>query len=422
MVSYRRSLYRQSGRSSSVQAYKNEIDEHVSHWSRVWITPLVNAPGGPHDATNKSNGHQSNNDALKGSYINAVPSIDAPNSGTPGSTNSNDPNDAAKSAVIPKIKMWAMLANPNDYVPVTDGDETDHLDLVAATAAHKAKYAVTLPEDVQNKADQKKKDGKDGSLTAADIRGAVGGGDAGTNIAGYSVADSGKKNEETVKEPPKDTTVSKDTLTSTDPKDSTTTIAENLPTQSKESESTEPPSAALPVEKKEDSNILPTTSTSTADKPVDKTEEPSTVVVAEKEIVDDTAPPADSKSPKPASPSVEATSAPSPPTTATEPENIEVKEKEDKDGDVEMEDASTPQAVVGSKPDESTTAENPESVENSAEPTTKPFDESTQTTDSVTDNTKTDTVTKDEDTETPASPTKSKDEDTNMEDVSEEKQ
>lgn len=133
--------------------------------SRVWITPLVNAPGGPHDATNKSNGHQSNNDALKGSYINGVPSIDAPNSGTPGSTNSNDPNEnAAKSAVIPKIKMWAMLANPNDYVPVTDGDETDHLDLVAATAAHKAKNAVTLPEDVQNKADQKRKMERTGLL------------------------------------------------------------------------------------------------------------------------------------------------------------------------------------------------------------------------------------------------------------------
>lgn len=145
MASYRRSLYRQSGRGSSSHNYKNEIEDHVNHWDRVWITPLVNSPGAPQDSSHISQGYSANSVSI----LNKVNGSHGTTVNGANGTNGSTANGETTSTITCKVKTWAMYTNHGDYTPLIDGDDLDTLDLVAATATHKARFKVSLPEGKQ---------------------------------------------------------------------------------------------------------------------------------------------------------------------------------------------------------------------------------------------------------------------------------
>lgn len=161
MVSYRRSLYRQSTRGSS-HSHKNEIEDHVNHYDRVWVSPVISTPGLNSNSSSSANASSNRQQSLAAATAAAHEAHAA--SGL-------DNSGSAPPTVPCLVKTWAMLTNHGDYVPVQDGDPEDLLDLLSA------KSNTTAKRPISNETS--------GSLTAADIRGAVG--SDGSNIAGYSV-------------------------------------------------------------------------------------------------------------------------------------------------------------------------------------------------------------------------------------------
>lgn len=171
MVSYRRSLYRQSG-SRGVHNHKNEIEEHVNYWRRVWITPTLSTTS----TGSKQNVISTTSSSSVTSLQSSTGAVNPNNSGSVITADINE-RDASSGSMI---KTWAMYVNSSDYMPVEDGDADDMLDLAAAAAENNNN--ITARNKEKKAADNQS---KSGGLTEADIRGAVGG--DGTDIAGYSV-------------------------------------------------------------------------------------------------------------------------------------------------------------------------------------------------------------------------------------------
>lgn len=124
----RRSLYRQSGRYTSTP-YVIETDERVVSWNREWVTPAL-----PVDA--------------------ATSSVSQSATPAPGSTTDSFAN--GKSHASFSVKMWVQA---DSKIP-QDCDEDDYL---------------IFEDPVQEIAPAVSQQTQDGGLSAADIRGAVGG-------------------------------------------------------------------------------------------------------------------------------------------------------------------------------------------------------------------------------------------------------
>lgn len=153
MVSHRRSLYRQStGRGAS---YGNDLEETITHWERVWVAPL------PISTTNANGSAPANSK----SGISSTKSP-AANSGV-------TEEDQGTAQLSFKVKVWAQLENQADFVSLKDGDDDDYINLVAATNQAQSRKT--------NAGGQATND----SLSAADIRGAVGGGEE-ISISSYT--------------------------------------------------------------------------------------------------------------------------------------------------------------------------------------------------------------------------------------------
>lgn len=131
----RRSLYRHSGRHQS--SYAVDVDEKIVHWSREWVTPQLSQAQqqGQTQAQSQAN--------------------------TPGPEDSKTTNGSAVPADTRdfKIKAWVPI-DDSSYQPVEDGEPDDVLDMQSS----ETKVILPEPEPEQT-----------GGLTAADIRGAVGG-------------------------------------------------------------------------------------------------------------------------------------------------------------------------------------------------------------------------------------------------------
>ncbi|KAF5094600.1 hypothetical protein D0Z03_002030 [Geotrichum reessii] len=141
MVSHKRSLHRQSGR-----AYAHDIEENVVRWERVWVSPLSIPSSATSSGPVKANGTTSTQKL------------------------NSDTETAEKLPTFSfKVKVWAQLNNSTESVVLKDGDDDDYINLVATTQSRK---------DVPSQANA-------GSLTAADIRGAVGGGEE-VSISSYT--------------------------------------------------------------------------------------------------------------------------------------------------------------------------------------------------------------------------------------------
>lgn len=124
----RRSLYRQSGRYTSTP-YIPETDERVVSWSREWVTPAL-----PVDAATSS----------------------VSQSATPAPGAANDTFANGKSQASFSVKMWV---HTDSKIP-QDGDDDDYL---------------VFEDPVQEIAPAVSQQSQEGGLSAADIRGAVGG-------------------------------------------------------------------------------------------------------------------------------------------------------------------------------------------------------------------------------------------------------
>jgi hypothetical protein len=147
----RRSLYRHSARHS-VQPYLTETDDNVVYWSKEWVTPTSTE---------------------------TATAIQPSNSGTPApgavsSTGSPAVNGTANSVTNGKpglgfsVKMWTVVESSPP--PTNDGDDEDLLDMT--------QFSVIKVEPEKPAPPQ-------GGLSAADIRGAVGG-ESIPGIASYS--------------------------------------------------------------------------------------------------------------------------------------------------------------------------------------------------------------------------------------------
>lgn len=147
MVSHKRSLHRQSGR-----AYAHDIEENVVQWERVWVSPLSI----PSSATSNA----PNGKATPGSSSTSAQKINS---------NINSDGSDKPPTFSFKVKVWAQLNNQAESIAIKDGDDDDYINLVAATQSRKG---APVPAG-------------SGSLTAADIRGAVGGGED-VSISSYT--------------------------------------------------------------------------------------------------------------------------------------------------------------------------------------------------------------------------------------------
>lgn len=157
MVSHRRSLYRQStGRGAS---YANDLDENIVHWERVWVAPLPISTSTSGTANTKVNGSTGVNKTSSG--------------GASGSGNLEDDQTAAQATLSFKVKVWAQLESSTDFVSLKDGDDDDYINLEAATIHSQGRKVNAVGQS-----------GND-SLSAADIRGAVGGGED-VSISSYT--------------------------------------------------------------------------------------------------------------------------------------------------------------------------------------------------------------------------------------------
>lgn len=169
----RRSLYRQSSRHSAGPVVI-DVDEKISHWSFEWLSPLL--PQGQTNAQNQQ-GRQ-----------NSPHPRSTPQTGTttPGGANADngDVNGSADKTSAPaapqtypfKVRAWVQVDDAS-YSPVNDGPEDDVLDVEKFTIRQ-----AVVPEPAP----------QEGALTAADIRGAVGG-DA---IPGMNAAQKPEETEE----------------------------------------------------------------------------------------------------------------------------------------------------------------------------------------------------------------------------------
>lgn len=173
MVSGRRSLYRQSGGRG---AYSNDLDETVVHWERAWVSPVPISSTSANGLT-KANGSTSK--ALS------------------GAANAEDESSVTQYSF--KVKVWAQLENQSDFVALQDGDDDDYLNLLAATS------------QALNRKGGSTGQAQSGSLTAADIRGAVGGEEM--SISSYTSNEAKPKvpGATTAKEEPAATPVAADT-------------------------------------------------------------------------------------------------------------------------------------------------------------------------------------------------------------------
>lgn len=161
MVSGRRSLYRQStGRGG----YANDLDETVVHWERAWVVPVPVATPSANGTSTKTNGQLA---------------------GTPSGGNSDE--KAASTQLSFKVKVWAQLENQSDFTILKDGDDDDYINLVAATTQALKRKGGT-GNQIQT-----------GSLSAADIRGAVGG--ESMSISSYTSNEQKPKTEADAAEP-----------------------------------------------------------------------------------------------------------------------------------------------------------------------------------------------------------------------------
>lgn len=156
MVSGRRSLYRQStGRGAS---HSNDLAETVVHWERVWVSPLP---------VSTSNGNPN-------AKVNGSAGVSKTLSGTTSGGNSLEEDQSPAQATLPfKVKVWAQLDNQGDFATLNDGDDDDYINLVAATSHVQGRKVNAVNQATSD------------SLTAADIRGAVGGGED-VSISSYT--------------------------------------------------------------------------------------------------------------------------------------------------------------------------------------------------------------------------------------------
>uniref|UniRef100_A0A060T6G1 ARAD1C19668p n=1 Tax=Blastobotrys adeninivorans TaxID=409370 RepID=A0A060T6G1_BLAAD len=177
----RRSLYRQSSRHSAGPVVI-DVDEKVSHWSFEWSSPLL--PQGQTNAQNQQ-GRQ-----------NSPHPRSTPQTGTttPGGANADngDANGSADKASAPvapqtypfKVRAWVQVDDAS-YTPVNDGPEDDVLDIEKFTIK-----PIVVPEPAP----------QEGALTAADIRGAVGG-DAIPGMSAGQKSEGTEEGKETKEEP-----------------------------------------------------------------------------------------------------------------------------------------------------------------------------------------------------------------------------
>lgn len=143
----RRSFYR-SSRQGTAGPYVADIDEKITHWSRDWVSPQLPAQQLQQQSS---------------SSVTPAPNADE--------AESPNPNEQLKSNQFGfTVKTW-ILVDDEDYVPVKDGDDGDTLDIDVFTQANLSKEQ-PVPET--------------GALTAADIRGAVGGEAIPGIASGYS--------------------------------------------------------------------------------------------------------------------------------------------------------------------------------------------------------------------------------------------
>jgi hypothetical protein len=160
----RRSLYRHSGRHQS--SYAVDVDEKIVHWRREWVTPQLS------QAQQQAQQTQAQSQA-----------------NTPGPEDSKNTNGSVAPATTRdfKIKAWVPI-DESTYQPVEDGEPDDVLDMQSS----ETKVILPEPEPEQT-----------GGLTAADIRGAVGG-DAIPGIVSqqYTENDKPKEEEDEKKEKP----------------------------------------------------------------------------------------------------------------------------------------------------------------------------------------------------------------------------
>lgn len=159
----RRSLYRHSTRHST-QPYITEIDDNVVHWSKEWVSPIINSS----DSSISATGQPSNSGT-------PVPPGAVSASGSP-SVNGNSTGANGKPGLGFSVKMWTIVESSPP--PIDDGNEGDLLDL--------ARYSMIKVEPEKPQPTQ-------GGLSAADIRGAVGG-ESIPGIANYS-SNEGRKEE-----------------------------------------------------------------------------------------------------------------------------------------------------------------------------------------------------------------------------------
>lgn len=146
----RRSL-RQSRRHSA-QPYLTEIDDRVLHWSKQWVTPVLAETAAVQNPFQASSGG-------------------TPAPGAASTTNSPAVNgnvDGSRAGLGFSVKMWVVTDSSPPVI--NDGDDNDLLNM-ADYSVYKALPEQALPQQ--------------GGLSAADIRGAVGG-EAIPGIESYS--------------------------------------------------------------------------------------------------------------------------------------------------------------------------------------------------------------------------------------------
>ncbi|CAN6630944.1 hypothetical protein TRVA0_013S00188 [Trichomonascus vanleenenianus] len=162
--------YRQSSRHTG--QYLTDLDDKIKGWQREWTSPLLNAAAASAPATAVTNG----------SATKSQQNTPAPGSESPPASAAAELNAANKKLYSFSVKMWVRV--DEEGVAVEDGDAGDVLDLSSST-----QRARMVDED---------KSKSEGGLTAADIRGAVGGeAIPGIVSAQYDT----QKKEETPKEP-----------------------------------------------------------------------------------------------------------------------------------------------------------------------------------------------------------------------------
>lgn len=144
----RRSFYRQTTRQQTT--YVNDIDDKIVHWAKEWVSPSLSRAAAAAAAQDTV------------SQINGGGSSTADGGANDAGANPNSSGGNSSTTTLPfSVKMWVAHPETDEKdIPVKDCAEDDLLDL--------ARYTVIKRQPEQAAAGSN-------DLTAADIRGAVGG-------------------------------------------------------------------------------------------------------------------------------------------------------------------------------------------------------------------------------------------------------